>query len=177
MTTNQVGILLCRIAALFLVVQAIENVAFGMSFAITTGQEYLNLVAVLMMMAPPLIAAAVIWFMAARLSGFDTTAGEEAAPPARDFALLVNAGILLIGLYALLFGIIDLVRVEAGFWAQEYYRPEDIPLTSQELISRWPARASYALKIVFGFLLVVGRDAVAHFFRHLRRAGIGPTQD
>ena len=176
MAVSGTGIVLCRLAAVFLLVRGIEQLGFALSVASspTTDSWQASFSGIIAVVAP-IIAAALIWRLAPRICTFG---GQDFDPTLKNNGgekKLIAIGTFLVGLYALLFGLTNAVSVEVGFWAQEAVNRNTRFPTDTAWIQSLSSRAPYAAQIILGVGLMLGRNGVASVFSKLRYAGTGAS--
>ena len=165
-----------RLGAIFIVVYALQNLAYHLSF-IMGGKEYIliaTFVFCLVFAFPALISWA-LWRFPATVVGSLYHEDNETSENNDDTSRALLTGISLIGVYTLTFGIIDLAYFEAHRFA-EYKLAEDANFPDYPILPQTVAgRAANIVQIVIGIVLIYGRHGMASFLRRMRTAGIkGP---
>lgn len=173
MAVSVIGVVLCRLAAVLLFVQALENL--GLWFPAAAGSPVddagMAVIVVLVILAPA-IAGTVIWVFAERIVRLRQNAVPvEAGAMSAGAAELIAAGTLLIGVYAATFGLVDAVRIEVGIWAQTAVGGGPFGSSREDWIHRLQPRAGYAAQIALGSALILGSERLAGLLRKLRYAG------
>lgn len=175
MRTSVTGVVLCRLAAVLLFFQAVENAGFLLFQPSIATLSIGGLFAVGgLSVISPAVAAVLIWWFAERIcrvGGVNRDPDPAAEDGSADESRLIATGTLLIGLYALLFGVITASRMEIGYLVQDTLGQGGGFSPSDESLLRLGNRLSYLFQILAGIVLVVGRDALAGFFVNFRRGG------
>ena len=155
MNSNPIGIVICRIGAIWLALSALGNVGN----AITTLSTYTELDAFIVMSLISILAtfatAFILWHYAESISSTRFPTPDLATGNRVDSSQLVMIGTHLLGIYILVLGIISLVEIETIAWMQSsmYERSESFRETmSAHLVG---GRVSSALQIVLGFALLI----------------------
>lgn len=171
MIAHQIGIVICRVAAAVLLVETTRGVGFILPTLIS-GPDGIasSLLAGVMLILLPGLAAVGLWVFAARIVGVPQRADDTPEASTIEATDLVRVGTLLIGLYLLVTGVISGVSLEVSDFMQPQ-APE-----TQGGGSRYDAvlagsRAAYVLRVLFGVALMTGRDRLAKLATRLRRAG------
>ena len=171
MITSTVGVVLCRLAAILLFINAAENIAYSATqFFQSTVGSLPGLVAISLTVIAPILTGVVIWIYAERICRINSASSEPQLSRSLQAVDLVVIGTTLIGLYAVLFGVVSAVRIETGFWVQGQLFPNTY-FPSDTVAHRVLLRAPYATQIVLGGLLIVGRRTLAKVLQKVRYAG------
>ena len=113
MNNNPIGVVLCRIAAVWLVVTGLGGVGFAISTVLSSVGESYGLVTYSAVIAiAPLVAAFILWHYAENIAS--TRFGSSGVMPgdAVDTSDLLSIGIHLLGIWTLVFGVINAVQTE-----------------------------------------------------------------
>lgn len=171
MLAHQIGVVICRVGAAVLIVQAIRGLGFVVPAVIGgPGEITPALLGGILLGLLPGLAAAGLWIFAERIAGVPSTADDATDSAAIEAGDIVRVGTLLIGLYLAVTGIIEGFSVEVS----DYMQPKSIGMPGGG--SRYDAqvagmRVTYLLKIGFGAALMLGGDRLAEIATKLRRAG------
>lgn len=172
MGQRQIAVVLVKLGAIFFVIYSLQNVSYLLGY-VGASADYIKVAALsflLIGLIPWLIAAALWKFpnhVVSQLS--ETEEGENVEVSDLNHPLLI--GVSLIGVYAVTFGIIDLMYYEAmrltSMDLARQYGSEN-PTVSLDIIA---GRYTNILQIVLGALLIVGRQTISSFLIRVRRAG------
>ena len=160
MITSSLNVVLCRIGAVLLFVQAAENVgvvvpqAMIFSGSFNAATAYMSL-----LLATPLIGGFALWIYGGRLAWNGTKVSTAAASSAPGFDL-VAAGTYVLGLYVVLIGITSMTYTELTLLSQKNHTRSDPSIITQHMA----VRDSYSMQIALGVLLVIGRRFFARVF-------------
>ena len=169
----RIDLVFVKLGAVFILVYALQNLAYYMTFIM--GSEEYVLVAVFVLFLVLALPALISWV----LWRFPSTAvaslyrDDEKIPndgDSSDRAFLI--GVSLLGVYTLVFGVIDLAYFEAHRFAEyrltDYAEYSDFPILPQTVAGRF----TNIIQIVLGMVLIYGRHGIAAFLRRLRLAGV-----
>ena len=170
MKTNVVASTLCKIAAVFLFMTAAQGVTWiTLKAFVITGELSDLLLSLLFTAAPAAVAGVLLWKYSDRIGRVaDQTGPAELSPNVTTDDLLV-AGIFLVGLYAILFGIVDAIGVEAADWMARSIPDLDSEYQANALIRNWTRRVGYLLQIILGGGVIYYRHrlvALSHSFKN-----------
>lgn len=167
MTAQNTGIVLVRLFAIYLAVNALQTFFFFLPDAFRTylspGEWFLSaafwltLVGILL----PAMCASWLWKNA------DTVvpANNGADEPSIDLSQGMLLGVSLIGLWLLVWGLVSLVRIEVGLATHEGI-DDDLRLVE---------RAPYLAQIIISLLLVIARERAVSILLWARYAGRNKT--
>lgn len=159
MKTNIIASTLCKIAAVFLFMTAAQGVTWiTLKAFVITGDLSDLLLSLLFTAAPAAVAGVLLWKYSDRVGRVADQAGTAELSPTVTTDDLLGAGIFLVGLYAILFGIVDAIGVEAADWMARSIPDLDIDYQANALIRNWTRRV--------GYLLQIGLGACAIYYRH-----------
>jgi hypothetical protein len=174
MTTSIIGRVLCRIAAVYFLVQAAQGLSFVIPYAFDDyADAALFTVSVLLAIGAPLLCAFVLWKFADRIASVGDTAAEKSVSTDLTQDDILEAGIILIGVAAILFGIVDAIRTELADLWYRLSRDEEQLFLDQTLIQHWTLRLGYLFQLFLGFALVYGRQSIIEYIHRARRIGSG----
>lgn len=168
----RIELVFVKLGAMFIIVYALQNLAYYVSF-IMGSEEYMliaGFVFCLVFALPALIAWA-LWRFPATLVGSLYRGDDEASKSSDDSGRTLLIGISLIGVYTLVFGVIDLVYFEAHRFA-EYRLGEDANFPDYPILPQTIAgRVTNIVQIVIGMALIYGRKGIVTFLRNVRTSG------
>ena len=176
MTNNRVDITLVKLGAVLIVVLTLRNFA-DYAFYFTGnpfgegGLVYTLIAGLILQLVIPLSIAGALWRYPNLITGSLAPHEPIGADSAMSAENLLLVGVSLIGLYTLVFGVIDLLYFEAYrmgeaklFEEAEY--PE-IPVSPQSLAGR----ITNIVQILFGAALLFGRRGLTDMIMKVRTAG------
>ena len=173
MIARQIGVVLCRVGAAVLTVQAIRSLGYtipGFIFDVDGfGTEAL---AFGLLSVVPGLAAIGLWVFAERISSVvnqpDTTESQQPLTGVD----LVRIGTALIGIYVLIMGVISGTSVEVGNLARPDLDTEFQSMMDQHYARLTGYRVSYLAQIVIGAALILGRDRISAVLAKAKYAGV-----
>lgn len=173
LSTSRTDIVLVKLGAVFIVVYALQNLAYYITF-LMGAEEYIYVAAVVfcLVFVLPVVFSWALWKFPVTITGafYDKSASPDDSNAQNQKALLI--GIALIGLYTLVFGIIDLVYFEAHRYA-ELQLAKDANFPDYAILPQTVAgRLTNVLQVVLGGILIYGRNGISVFLRRIRTAGI-----
>ena len=170
---RQIGIVLCRVAAAVLVVQAIR--AFGYTLPVLffeVGEIEADLLAFGLLGLVPGLAAIGLWVFADKISSF-ATAGEIAELQQLLTGVdVIRLGTALIGIFLLIQGIISATAIEVGELARPNLGDDYRTMIDRHKAEVMGMRASFVTQIALAIALILGRDRLGELFGKARTAGV-----
>ena len=165
---SAIGVVICKVAAVVLFVQAANQLGMVVPQLASYGSELDSFFLwFLLMLGAPLGAGLVLWFGAERIS--------NAIPDSLSFKLsdtltatdLLTVGIFLLGLHAVFYGFVSAAFTESSIWL-----PSGSLSPSADL-DAWnsPRRVRYAIQIALGLALILGRNNLVAIATRIRRTG------
>jgi hypothetical protein len=174
MAGTRLDIVLVKLGAIAILVNSLQTMSNYSTYVYGwEGGLLLALTAFIPSVAIPIAIAAVLWFFPATILGHPLSEARE-EPDSSSYSILF-AGIALLGLYALVFGIIDLAYFETQRQIEiQAYKSADFGpyRMSPQLIA---GRIATVIQILFGAILLIGRKPIANALRTVRRAGTGAS--
>lgn len=172
MTTNIIGRVICKIAAVYFVVQGARGITYVVPIAFEATTSFgVFLISLFATVGAPLILAFLLWKYADQIAATDDAASPQNISTEVTKEDLLEVGLVLIGTVAILFGIANAIPIEfSDLWlrlSQDY----DNSYLDEALIHNWGERLGYITQIVLGFLLIYGKKSVLGYIRRARRAG------
>ena len=175
MKTNVIASTLCKIAAVYLFMTSAQGVSLiSLKAFMITGDAGDFALGLLITVVPSAVAGIFLWKFSDRIgqvSDQPETAELSANLTTDD---LLAVGIFLVGLYAVLFGLVDIIGVEGADWLARSMPDRETDYQSHALIRNWTRRAGYLLQIFLGVGLIYGRlslVALSHKFRRIESDG------
>lgn len=173
MSTTRIDIILVKLGAVFIIVYALQNLAYYISF-LMGAQDYIQIAAVIfcLVFILPVAFSWALWKFPATITGalYDKAENPGEGDAVSQSALTI--GVTLIGLYTLVFGIIDLVYFEAHRYA-ELQLAKDANFPEYPILPQTVAgRMTNIVQVVLGGILIYGRNGISVLLRQVRTAGI-----
>lgn len=172
MYAQQIGVVLCRVGAAVLIVQAIQALGYslpGLLFGYDDlGPEVLWFT--LLAIAPGL-AAIGLWVFADRISRIAARDEPVDNPRPVDGVDLVRIGTALIGIYLLVTALLDGVHVEVTNLALPDIGADRQSFTDEHVARTIGRRVSNATRLLLGIALIVGRNRIAEMLAKARYLG------
>jgi hypothetical protein len=139
---------------------------------VITGDFSDFLLSLLFTAAPAAVAGVLLWKYSDRIARVADQA--EPAELSRTITTddLLGAGIFLVGLYAILFGLVDAIGVEAADWLARSIPDPDSDYQANALIRNWTRRVGYLLQIVLGAGVIYYRHRLVVLSHRFRKAGL-----
>ena len=159
MEVNPIGVVICRIGAVFLAVSAVRGLGFVIAPLLNPSGAGLEFWLMLgLMVLAPFVTAFLIWGYAEQISSVPVISAHMPKIESLSPQILVQIGTYLIGVYVLVFGVVSAFESEATAWAQSnMFRDSEITrdTLSPHTIGN---RVSYFAQIVIGLaLLILGK--------------------
>ena len=171
MKTNVIASTLCKIAAVYLFMTAAQGVSWiSLKAFLITGDLSDFAIGILLTVAPSAVAGALLWKFSDRIGRVSDQPGPAELSASLTADDMLEAGVFLVGLYAVLFGLVDAVGVEAIDWLARSKPDAESDYLENALIRNWTRRAGYMLQIVLGVCLVYGRRSLVALSHRFRRA-------
>lgn len=175
MAENRIDVALVKLVAVLIVVMSLRSFTDYMFWFAETAPIPLLVGGLILHLLVPLAIAWTLWrFPNLIVSSLAPGQADTDGPinPPQDYLLI---GVALIGLYALVFGVIDLAYFEGYRFAErelaELTDFPDRPVSPQVVAGR----VANVVQIVFGAVLIAGRHVIARLIRGLRGAGLRPS--
>jgi len=176
MIANRIGIVLCRVGAAVLIVQAVRSLGYTIPGLYTSFGDFgANALLFLLMTFVPSLAAIGLWVFADRICATPNYVDTDSeAEPIRsiDFVLI---GTALIGLYLVISGIIQGLNIEVAQWFKSNLGDEFKAMLDQERARVIAIRVSYVAQIALGTILIVGKSQISRFLLRVRYIGTGTS--
>ena len=151
MKTNVIASTLCKIAAVFLFMTAAQGVSWiTLKAFVITGDLSDLLLSLLFTAVPAAVAGVLLWKYSDRIARVADQAEPAELSPTVTTDDLLGAGIFLVGLYAILFGLVDAIGVETADWMARSIPDLDSEYQANALIRNWTRRVGYLSQIVLG---------------------------
>lgn len=166
MNTSEIGSTLCRIVGVYLFVRAAQSVSWiTLKAFIITGDLSDLAIGLLIAVVPPLVGGSLLWKYSDRIAriGDRLEASKLSTSLSRDD--LLNVGIFLVGLYAVLFGLVEAVDVETTDWMYRSAGESQNSFYDETLIRSWTRRTGYLFQIILGGGLIYRSSSIVALSR------------
>lgn len=174
MDANRTAVVLTKLAAVFIAVLALRDLSQFVFFYVgSTASSAPVLSALGLQFLIPIAIAFLLWRFPSLVVGSmaNSTTNVSAGSDSAEMLLLI--GVSLLGLYTLVFGVVDLVYFEAHRYAQR----ELAEAANMDFYGDSPdnvaGRIANLCQIAFGVTLIFGRRRLSKFLLRIRSAGTG----
>lgn len=173
MIAQQIGIVLCRVGAAVLTVQAIRSFGYVLpALLFNDGEFWPELMTFSLVGAVPGFAAVGLWIFAERISNVsDKSKVIESSAPLNG-SELIRIGTTLIGICFLVMGITTAAGIEARSLLAPDLGSEFQSRIDAQVASTMASRVSYTVEILLGLALVLGRDRLSTMLVRVKHAGV-----
>jgi len=170
---RQIGVVLCRVGAAVLTVQAIRSLGYSLPGLVFGVNDFgIEMLVFGLMSVVPGLSAIGLWVFADRISSvvdrFETTESQQPLTGVD----LVRIGTALIGMCVLVLGIISGVNVEVANLARPDLGAEFQSMLDETKARMIGLRASYLAQIVIGLVLLLGRERISVMLAKAKYAGV-----
>jgi hypothetical protein len=128
-------------------------------------------IGILTAIGAPVLGAVVLWKYADRIARVKDAASDAEVSVSIGQDELIEAGILLVGVYAVSFGLIVAVNVESMDWNYRLSVEDGEPYIDDIINRNWSRRLAYLAQILLGIYLVLGRQSILRLVKKARKLG------
>jgi len=170
---RQIGVVLCRVGAAVLTVQAIRSLGYTLPALVFGADGFgIQMLGFGLLSFVPGLSAIGLWIYADKISGvLDQSETTESEHPLTGVDL-IRIGTALIGIYILVLGVISGVGTEVGELARPDLGPEFASRVDEHNARVIGHRASYLAHIVIGLSLLLGRERLSAILTKAKYAGV-----
>lgn len=173
MAAYRIGIVLCRVGAAVLTVQAIRSLAYPLAGLVTSGGEADAQIWLLSLYsAVPGLVAIGLWIFADRIARIPDRAEVVQDTDSCGEVDFVGAGTAMIGLTIAVLGLISEADLEIMNWLQPDLDPGYEGILDPQAARTIASRIANILQIILGVGLILGRKGIAALLTTVRYAGI-----
>ena len=173
MIARQVGIVLCRVGAAVLTVQAIRSLGYTLpSFVYGDNQFSSEVIALSLLTVLPGLAAIGLWVFAERICSVVVSVESSANPEPLTGIDLVRIGTALIGMYLAISAVIYGVNIEVTNLARPDLGAERQTMMDEHAARIIGMRASYVVQLTIGLALLIGRNRISTMLAKAKYAGV-----
>jgi hypothetical protein len=176
MSSGHMDVVLVKLSAVIIVVMSLQSLTSYIGYIGTdTVPRFVTVAAFLFNFGIPVLIALLLWFFPATVIGLKVNGelGAEGGPHVYEGYLLI--AVTLVGLYALVFGIIDLLYYESLRLAEKQYLNADIMGIYRASPETVAGRYTNVAQIILGIFLLLGRGRVAMLLKTVRTTGKGAS--
>ena len=112
MLTSTLGIVLCRVGAVLLFVQGTKSLQFVLPALMDYGSIDRSVIIIFLATLLPAIAGIVLWMFAERICRLNLESADIEIRSSLEALDLVSIGTLLLGLYAVFYGVVGALSAE-----------------------------------------------------------------
>ncbi len=177
MLARQIGIVLCRVGAAILVVQAIRSLGYslpGIIFAY--GNVDSEILGLILLGFVPGLAAIGLWVFADRICNIQIASERDEAPSSLNGVDIIRVGTILIGVYVVIAGATSGVNTEVINLMRPDLGGEYQSMIEEQVARTIGDRASYIAQILLGVALILGRDRISAFFMSAKHAAVDTSR-
>jgi len=161
---SEIGFAFCRIASVYFFVAAVRGVSWiSLKAFLITGEFSDFFLGLLFTSAPAAIAGAVLWRYSDRIASIPEKLEASDMPIQIPTEKVLQIGVFLVGLYAILVGLAEAIDIEAIDWMARSSPDVDSDYQKQALIRNWTRRVGNLVQIGLGVGLIYWRDKVVAF--------------
>lgn len=173
MIARQIGVVLCRVGAAVLTVQAIRSLGYSLPGLVFGTNDFgIEMLVFGLMSVVPGLSAIGLWVFADRISSVvDQFETIEFQQPLTGVDL-VRIGTALIGMCVLVLGIISGTSVEVANFARPDLGAEFQSMLDENKARIIGLRASYLAQVVIGLALFLGRERISAMLAKAKYAGV-----
>ena len=173
MIARQIGIVLCRVGAAVLAVEAVRSLGYTLPSLFYGDNLVLsNGIALSLLTVLPGLAAIGLWVFAERISSFADAVESSASPEPLTGVDLVRIGTALIGMYLAISAVIYGVNIEVANLARPDLGAERQTMMDEQAARILGMRASYAVQLTTGLALLIGRNRISTMLAKAKYAGV-----
>ncbi len=171
---SRIDVVLVKLCAVVIVVLSMQSLTGYVAYYVNTEEaNFLAVSAFLLNFGLPLVFAGILWFFPATVIG-DVSGDTQPIEGGVDIVVLA---VTLVGLYTLVFGVIDLAYYESFRATQQEIMDPDGFGTYSPSAQTVAGRVTNIIQIVLGLSLLVGRRQIARLLSRVRTAGVSTSHD
>ena len=173
MLTSSLGVVLCRVGAVLLFVECAKSFQYVLPALMNYGRLDLPVILIVFSTVIPAVAGIGLWVFAERICRVNLESADIEIRSSLEALDLVSIGTLLIGMYAVFYGIVGALTSESMIWTQAAQARSMPDGFNQAANSFLPTRVSNVSQILLGLALILGRQSIARLLMTARHAGTG----
>ncbi len=173
MIARQIGIVLCRVGAAVLTVQAIRSLGYTLpSVVYGDGQISIALTVFSLMTVLPGLAAIGLWVFADRICNIVDSVESPATAETLTGVDLVRIGTALIGMYLTISAVIYGINIEVANLALPDFGAEQQAMMDEHAARIIGTRVSNIVQLAIGLALLLGRNRISIMLAKAKYAGV-----
>ena len=173
MIARQIGIVLCRVGAAVLTVQAVRSLGYTLpSLFYGDNQFWVDGIALSLLTVLPGLAAIGLWVFAERICNIADSVEYPASPEPLTGVDLVRICTALIGMYLAISAVLYGVNVEVANLARPDLGAEHQTMMKEHAARIIGMRASYVVQLTIGLGLLIGRNRISIMLAKAKYAGV-----
>ena len=176
MNAMTISFVLVRLAAAFLFVRGVQGLS-AFSYLLTGDAQIANFAVVTLVFSVilPTAIAIILWLHPEKVTGAQRQSPRDEMP--MNAGQIMMIGITLLGLYVLVYGLVDLFQIETTQLMQRQMAaannlPNEV-LEQHVIISR----VTYGVQIVLGICLMFGRRGLTTLFQKAKYGGVTTSRE
>lgn len=175
MTSITVSFVLVRLAAIFLFVRGVQGLStYSIYLSDYSTLPSFGVATLVFGVALPISIAYLLWQYPEKITGAEVTEPHSSGPIRAEQLLLI--GVSLLGMYLLVYGLLDLLRVESLETARLRIAAETgLPAAVSEPQLRVD-RIIYGVQMLLGGAMVIGRRRMSELLLKAKYAAVQPHQ-
>ena len=163
MNSMTISFVLVRLAAVFLFVRAVQGLS-TFSYMLSGDEKVATfaVITIVFMVILPAAVAIVLWIHPEKVTGAQASVGKSDGPISAQQILMI--GVSLLGLYLIVYGVVDLFRIEANQVLQQQLAGDAGEAGMQDEVQRRAmiiSRFGYGIQLAMGVLLILGRSGLS----------------
>jgi len=175
--TSEIGFAFCRIVSVYFFVAAVRGVSWiSLKAFLITGDFSDFFLGLLFTSAPAAVAGVLLWHYSDRIAKIPEKPDAAEMSTQLPTDKLLQVGVFLVGLYAVLIGLAEAIDIEAIDWMARSKPDVDSDYQARALIRNWTRRAGNLVQILLGVGLIYWRDRVVGFAHKPLRQEAGAAQ-
>lgn len=173
MIARQIGIVLCRVGAAVLTVQAVRSLGYTLPGLIYGNNQFSSeAIAFSLLTILPGLAAIGLWVFADRICSIVDPIDSTATLEPLTGVDLVRIGTALIGMYLAISAVIYGINIEVANLARPDLGAERQVMMDEHAARIIGIRASYIAQLTFGLALLIGRNRISIMLAKAKYAGV-----
>ena len=160
MNSMTVSFVLVRLAAVFLFVRAVQGLS-TFSYLLSGDEKVATfaVITVVFMVILPAAVAIVLWIHPEKVTGAQASVGKSDGPISAQQILMI--GVSLLGLYLIVYGVVDLFRIEANHVLQQQLAGDAGMQDDVQRRAMVISRFGYGIQLAMGVFLILGRSGIS----------------
>ena len=176
MNAMTISFVLVRLAAIFLFVRAVQGLS-TFSYMLSGDERVATfaVITVVFMVILPAAVAIVLWIHPEKVTGAQASDGKSEGPISAQQILMI--GVSLLGLYLIVYGVVDLFRIEANQVLQQQLLGDTELHDEAQRRAIVLSRIGYGIQLAMGVLLVLGRSGLSRLLLKAKYGALPQAAD